>query len=134
MLKKTIEYTDFNGVDRKEDFYFNLTEAEIMEMELSTVGGLTETINKIVAAQDAPAIIKLFKDLVLKSYGEKSADGRQFKKSDEITTAFAQTNAYSKLFMELATDADAAAAFVNGIVPNVENKQTPATIAAANSK
>ena len=134
MLKKTIEYTDFNGVDRKEDFYFNLTEAEIMEMEMSTVGGLTEMINKIVAAQDAPAIIKLFKDLVLKAYGEKSADGRQFKKSDEITTAFAQTNAYSKLFMELATDADAAAAFVNGIVPNVENKQTPATIAAANSK
>ena len=120
MLKKTITYTDYNGVERKEDFYFNLTKAEIMEMEMSTSGGLTEMINRSVAAQDAPAIIKIFKELVLKAYGVKSPDGKRFIKSDELATEFAQTEAYSQLFMELATDADAASAFVNGIVPNVE--------------
>lgn len=120
MLKKTITYTDYNEVERKEDFYFNLTKAEIMEMEMSISGGLTEMINRIVAAQDAPAIVKIFKELVLKAYGIKSPDGKRFIKSEELATEFAQTEAYSQLFMELATDADAASAFVNGIVPNVE--------------
>ena len=117
MLKKTITYTDYNGNERTEDFYFNLSKAEIMEMEMSTAGGLTEMIQKIVAAQDAPAIMKVFKELILKAYGEKSPDGKRFIKSDEISTAFSQTEAYSQLFMELATDADAAAKFVNGIIP-----------------
>lgn len=117
MLKKTITYTDYNGSERTEDFYFNLSKAEVMEMEMSTSGGLAEMISRIVAAQDAPAIIKIFKELVLKAYGEKSPDGKRFVKSDELATAFSQTEAYSQLFMELATDADAAAAFVNGIVP-----------------
>lgn len=117
MLKKTIEYTDYNDAKRKEDFYFNLTKAEIMEMELSTTGGLAEMIQKIIDTQDTPQIIKLFKELVLKAYGEKSADGKRFIKNDEIRDGFAQTEAYSELFMELATDANAAAAFVNGIVP-----------------
>lgn len=126
MLKRTITYTDYNGVERTEDFYFNLTQAELMEMELSTTGGLTETIDKIVKSQDAPAIIKVFKDLVLKAYGEKSADGKRFVKSDEIATAFAQTEAYSILFMELATNDKKAAEFVNGIVPAVK-KDTKAT-------
>ena len=117
MLKKTIEYTDYNGVKRKEDFYFNLTKAEIMEMELSTTGGLAEMIQKIIDTQDTPQIIKLFKDLVLKAYGEKSADGKRFIKNDDIRDGFAQTEAYSELFMELATDANAAASFVNAIVP-----------------
>lgn len=120
MLKKTIKYTDYNGVERTEDFYFNLSKAELMEMEMSTTGGLTEMINKVVATQDTPAIIKIFKDLVLKAYGEKSADGKRFIKSDEIATAFSQTEAYSILFMELATNADEAAKFVNGIVPVIE--------------
>ena len=123
MLKKTITYTDYNETERTEDFYFNLSKAEIMEMEMSTTGGLAETIQRIVAAQDAPAIIKIFKDLVLKAYGEKSPDGKRFIKSEEIRTAFAQTEAYSQLFMELATDADAAAKFVNGIVPADMAKQ-----------
>lgn len=122
MLKKTITYTDYNGSERTEDFYFNLNKAEIMEMEMSTTGGLAEMINRIVAAQDAPAIIKVFKDLVLKAYGIKSPDGKRFIKSKELATEFAQTEAYSILFMELATDADAAAKFVNGIVP-AEAKQ-----------
>ena len=117
MLKKTITYVDYNDSERTEDFYFNLSKAEIMEMEMSTSGGLAEMINRIVAAQDVPAIIKIFKDLILKAYGEKSPDGKKFVKSDAISTGFAQTEAYSQLFMELATDADAAAKFVNGIIP-----------------
>lgn len=126
MLKKTITYTNYNGVECTEDFYFNLTKAEIMEMELSTSGGLAEMIQKIVAAQDAPAIIKIFKELVLKAYGEKSPDGKRFIKSEEISKAFSQTEAYSILFMELATNSDAASAFVNGIVPAIDKQATPA--------
>ena len=122
MLKKTITFTDYNGMERKEDHYFNLSKAEIMEMEMSTTGGLSEMIKRIVDAQDAPAIIKVFKDLILKAYGVKSPDGKRFIKSKELSEEFAQTEAYSELFMELATDADAAAAFVNGIVP-VEAQQ-----------
>ena len=118
MLKKTITYTDYNGSERTEDFYFNLTKAEVMEMEMSTSGGLTEMINRIVAAQDAPAIISIFKKLVLKAYGVKSPDGKRFIKSEELSTEFSQTEAYSQLFMELATNADEASKFVNGIVPS----------------
>ena len=125
MLKKTVEYTDYNGNARKEEFYFNLTKAEVMEMEMSTTGGLAEAIKRIVAAQDAPAIIKIFKDLVLKAYGEKDADGRRFMKiaadGHRLADDFAQTEAYSIIFMELATDADAAAKFVNGILPTDMN-------------
>ena len=91
-----------------------------MEMEMGTTGGMVEMINKIVAAQDAPAIIDMFKKMILKAYGEKSADGKRFIKSKELSEAFSQTEAYSQLFMELATDADAASKFVNGIVPAQE--------------
>jgi hypothetical protein len=117
MLKKTITYTDYNGNERTEDFYFNLSKAEVVEMQMATTGGLADQISKIIAAQDAPSIIKIFKDLVLKAYGEKSPDGKRFIKNDEIRTAFSETEAYSNLFMELATDATAATAFVNAIIP-----------------
>lgn len=126
MLKKTITYTDYNGTERKEDFYFNLTKAELMEMEMSTSGGMAEMIQRIVAAQDAPAITKIFKELVLKAYGQKSADGRRFVKNDELRAEFEQTEAYSEIFMELATDADAAAKFVNGIMPaDIDTSKIP---------
>ena len=117
MLKKTVKYTDYNGVERTEDLYFNLNKAELMEMELCTTGGMAEMIKKIVAAQDTPSIIKIFKDIVLKAYGVKSDDGKRFIKNDAIREEFVQTEAYSIIFMELATDADAAAKFVNGIMP-----------------
>ena len=130
MLKKTITYTDYNDVTRTEDFYFNLSKAELMEMEMSTSGGLAEIIKKIVAAQDTPSIIKIFKELILKAYGEKSSDGKRIVKSEEISNAFAQTEAFSDLFMELATDADAASAFVNGIIPADMAKQVAANSAA----
>lgn len=120
MLKKTITYTDYNGTERVEDFYFNFTKAEIAEMELTTEGGLAERIQRIVAAQNTPEIVKLFKDLILKAYGEKSPDGRGFIKTVNgvrLADTFEQTEAYSELFMELASDTEAASAFVNGIVP-----------------
>ena len=116
MVVKKIKYTDFNGVEREEEFMFNLTEAEITEMELTTEGGLSDSIKKIVSAQNTPQIIETFKMLLLKSYGEKSADGRRFVKSEELSKEFTQTNAYSQLFMELATDDKAAVAFINGII------------------
>ena len=123
MLKKHVEYIDYNGNERKEDHYFNLNKAEIMEMELSTSGGLAEMIQQVVASQDSPKIVKIFKDLVLRSYGQKSLDGKRFIKNDQIREEFEQTEAYSIIFMELATDADAAAKFVNGIVPADMTKQ-----------
>ena len=121
MLKKTITYTDYDGVERVEDFYFNLTRAEAMEMELSTDGGLTSLINRIIAAKDVPSIVKLFKKMILMAYGEKSPDGKRFVKSEELSKAFSETEAYSILFMELATDAEAASNFVNAIVPPADN-------------
>ena len=130
MLKLTRTYTDYNGLSRTEDFYFNLTQAEVTEMELSVDGGLVEMINRIVAAKDGKQIIALFKDIVLRSYGEKSPDGRRFIKTPEIRDAFAQTEAYSDLFMELATDAKKAAEFVNGIVPAKKAPIAPAAPAA----
>ena len=120
MLKKVIKYTDYNGVEREEPKYFNLSKAEIMEMELSTVGGFAEMIEKVVKAQDIPTIVSVFKEIILKAYGEKSPDGKRFiKVSNGVRLAdeFAETEAYSVLFMELATNAEEAAAFVNGIVP-----------------
>lgn len=117
MLKKTITYNDYNGSERVEDFYFNLTKAEIVEMELTATGGLAEMCRRIVMSRDHAAIVKIFKEIVLKAYGEKSLDGKRFVKTEELSTAFAQTEAYSQLFMELATDADAASDFINGIIP-----------------
>ena len=122
MLKKTITYKDYNGVEITEDFMFNLTKAEILEMQLTKDGGMDAAIKKIVDAKDAPEIMKVFKDLILKSYGIVSDDGRRFIKSKEISDSFAQTEAFSMLFMELATDTDAASAFVNGIVPAADTK------------
>lgn len=121
MLKKTIKYTDYNGVERDEQFLFNLSKAELMEMEMGTTGGLADMIQRIVDTQNAPEIIKIFKEIILKAYGEKSADGKRFIKVNDagvpLSIAFSQTEAYSQLFMELATDADAAANFIKGIVP-----------------
>lgn len=117
MLKKTITYVDYNGNERVEDFYFNLTKAEATEMELSVEGGLTKKLEDIVNSQNNKEIIALFKEIILKAYGEKSQDGKRFIKSEELSEAFSQTEAFSELFMELALDEKAAADFVNGILP-----------------
>ena len=117
MLKKTITYTDYNGTERTEDFYFNLTKAEILDMEMSEAGGLTAKLNRIIESKDSRELMRHFKYIIHKSYGVKSDDGRRFVKSDEISTGFEQTEAYEELFMELFSDATKAAEFVNGIVP-----------------
>ena len=117
MLKKTIKYTDYDGNEREEDFYFNLSRAEVTEMELSKEGGMSEYIKKISATQNGPELIKLFKEIIMKSYGEKSLDGKRFIKNQELTEAFIQTEAYSELFVELASNADEAVKFINGIMP-----------------
>lgn len=117
MLKKTIKYTDFNGVVREEEFYFNLTEAELAEMNLMTKGGLKSYLESIISTQDTPALAELFKTIIDKSYGVKSPDGRKFVKSPEILSDFVYTQAYSNLYMSLITDADAASKFINSIVP-----------------
>ena len=123
MLVKKVKYTDYKGNQREEELYFNLSKAEIAEMELSHKGGLSAKINRIVATQDGAEIITLFKELIIKSYGVVSDDGKRFIKNDQLREEFVQTEAYSELFMELASDADAASAFVNGIIPQVENKK-----------
>lgn len=130
MFKKTVNYTDYDGNERKEDFYFNFTKAEIVEMQYSEVGGLQKMISNIIAADDKPRLISLFKDLVLKAYGQKSPDGRRFIKNQELRDDFAQTEAYSIIFMELATNDKAAQDFVNGITPKMDT--TPAVIEGGN--
>lgn len=119
MYKKTITFKDYDGNSRTEDFYFNLTKAELTEMEMSEAGGLAKTIHKVIATQDNTQIVPIFKDLILRAYGEKSPDGRRFIKSQELRDAFSQTEAYSEFFMEVATNAEAAAAFVNAITPKM---------------
>jgi hypothetical protein len=121
MLKKTMTYTDYDGNERTEDFYFNLSKAEVVEYELSQNGGLINVINKIIAEQDSKKIIEMFKEIILKAYGEKSLDGKRFIKSKELSDAFSQTEAYSDLFIELSSNADAAVAFMNAIVPEVKD-------------
>ena len=117
MIKKTVKYMDYNGVERVEDFYFNLSKAEVTEMELSVEGGFSAMLQELVNTKNNPRIVQIFKEMVLKAYGEKSPDGRRFVKSKEIAEAFSQTEAYSEIFMELALDEKAAAEFVNGILP-----------------
>ena len=121
MLKKTITYTDFDGNERTEDFYFNLSKAEVIEMETKAKGGLSEKLKRIVETQNTKQIIKIFKDIILKSYGEKSPDGKKFVKSKKLSDAFSQTEAFDNLFTELATDSVAAEAFIKAIIPDIPN-------------
>ncbi|OLU39740.1 hypothetical protein [Ileibacterium valens] len=117
MISKTIEYTDYNGNEVKDTFYFNLNEAEIIDMEMSKSGGLSEHIQKIIDTKDLPKLIKLFKTMLLKSYGEVSDDGKHFVKSKKIRKKFENSAAFPKLYMALATNDIEAAEFVKGIIP-----------------
>lgn len=122
MYAKKITSTNYNTGEQKErTYYFNLTKAELMEMELGVDGGLQEYIKKIVEAEKTPQLVELFKKLILMSYGEKSDDGMRFVKKapdgHRLSDDFEQTDAYSELFTELATNAESATAFVNGILP-----------------
>lgn len=117
MLKKTITYTDYDGNERTETFYFNLSKAELLEMECSTDGGYADSMKRIIDAQDIPGITREFKRMILKAYGEKSPDGRRFIKSPELSKAFEETEAYSEMFMEFFQDVEKAVDFFKGIIP-----------------
>lgn len=135
MIVKRIKYTDYDGNEREEDFRFNLTESELMKMEFDTEGGMEALINKIVDEQDTKKIGELFDKVILMSYGEKSADGKRFIKSPEISKAFSETEAYNVLYMEVLTNETAAAAFINGLVPQkianeIQTQQNGARIPA----
>lgn len=124
MIKKTITYTDFNGTTRTETFCFHLSQAETIEFECSESGGITKLIEKIIATQDNVKLVDIFKDLIRRSYGEISPDGRRFCKTDDkgrpLFQQFEETEAYSILFMELATDDKKAAEFIKGIIPEIK--------------
>lgn len=120
MLKKTIRYTDYNDVERTEDFYFNLSKAELMDMEAGTPGGYSAMLQNIVDSKDVPTLITIFKELILKAYGIKTPDGRRFMKSKEISEEFSQTEAFVNLYMELVTSDTAAADFMNAVIPKPE--------------
>ena len=117
MLKKTITFIDFDGVSRTEDHYFNLTKAEITEMELSKDGGLTTVINRIISEKNMPALAASFKEILKRTYGRKSDDGRRFMKSEEIWKEFEESGAYDVFFMELIQNAGKAIDFINGVIP-----------------
>lgn len=117
MIKKTIKYEDYNGNEREEEFYFNLSNAELTKMELGVEGGLSERLKKVLATKDTPQILKVFEEIINKAYGVKSDDGKRFIKSKELLEEFTQTEAYSQLFVELATNENAAQEFILGILP-----------------
>lgn len=118
MLKKTIKYTDYNGRERSEDFYFNLSKAEIAEMELTTQGGLQNMLSRFIKAEDQPSLFKVFKEFILKTYGERDVDGKRFiKNNGELAKAFVETEAYSELFIELISSPNAMSDFVLAVIP-----------------
>ena len=117
MIKKVIKYTDYNGIEREEPFYFNLTKTELTKMALSSDGDLAEKLRGIIAAKDTKAIMAIFDDVIVKSFGIKSEDGKQFKKSEEISRSFTDSPAYDELYFELIQDPEKFAAFVNAIIP-----------------
>ena len=131
MVKKTITYTDYNGVERTEDFYFNLTKAELMEMQLSMEGGMRAYIQRIMAAKSQLALVNLFKRILLLSYGKKSDDGRLFLKNDTIRAEFEAHPVYSQIYMELSLNEEKAAEFINGLIPADMRNQNPAMEMAA---
>lgn len=123
MLVKSITYTDYKGNKHTEDFYFNLSESEVVEMEYGIKDHLSTYLQRIAKTNDEVELLKFFKSFVLKCYGEISPDGKRFmKKEGELAKEFAETEAYTSLFMELAKDSKAAADFVNGVLPSSISK------------
>lgn len=132
MLKKTIKYTNYNGEEKQKDFFFNLKKSELVDLQYSSPKGFIDYITKITKSEDSQALWKAFRDIVLLAYGEKSEDGERFVKSKEISEAFEQTEAFSELIMELMGETDAAATFINSIMPkdlvDAAKNQTPSLV------
>ena len=134
MVKETIRYTDWFDNEREEDYYFNLMQSELVEMEMTLGGSLEYYIQKISKEQNMSELWKLFKNIVLKAYGEKSNDGKRFIKSEELRQKFEQSPAYDTLIMKLIQDAEYAAQFINQLMPKelVEQAQNRQTVAPLN--
>lgn len=120
MIKWPITYTDYNGEERTEDFYFNFNKAEVMEMNLRHNGAYKAYLEGIVAARDGEKMAEVVKDFILKAYGQKDPDGRRFVKSAELSESFSQTEAYSDLYMELFTDQNKMIKFIQGVLPKMD--------------
>lgn len=123
MYKKTIKYTDYNGIEHEDSFYFNLTKFDLMRMNMEHPGGFEDYVNRITKAMDTKTLMEVFERIVIESYGEKDETGLRFVKSKELSEAFTQTEAYSELMMELVTDENAAVEFINGIIPKIDTPQ-----------
>lgn len=116
MIFETITYTDFNGIERKEDFHFNLTSGEIAELQFEN-GGFQEYLQRLIDSKNTAEIVKAFKATLKMAYGVKTIDGRNFIKREEDWLAFISSEAYSILLFKLLGDPDFAAAFFNEMVP-----------------
>lgn len=128
MYVKKIKYTNYNGEERERKYYFNLSKAELIEAELKQKGGYQVYIDRIIETRDYNELITLFKELIHNSYGVKSDDGETFIKNEKVFQEFAQSEAYSELYMELISNTNAAIEFVNGIMPQAlveEAKKDP---------
>ena len=136
MYKKTITYTDFNGTERTEDFYFHMTQAEILKMEYSQEGGMTNVIQKIIETEETTKLLPLFETVVRMSYGKRSVDGRHFEKKQEYTDQFLASEAYSNMFVEFMMNADEAAKFINNVCKKIdvdENRKSLSSMVSENS-
>ena len=134
MYKKTIVYKDYDGKERTEEHYFNLDEGELMEMYMSVPGGYPAMLQRVVNEQSEPELFKIFKEIVVKSYGEKTGDGKYFLKEDDdgrpLVRKFLQSKAYSALMMEFMTKTQSFTEFANQIIPaDMAKKYNPAEIA-----
>lgn len=129
MRKETITYTDFNDIERTEDHYFNISKSEIADMEMSAAGGYSEMLKRLVQVEDRPTLSKIFKEFILKAYGVKSADGKRFEKSPEISEAFSQTGAFDVLYIRLLSDTKFAIDFINSVFPSdIQKKLAESTV------
>lgn len=124
LTKKKVKYTDYDGNEREEEFFFIITKSELVKMKFSVDGGMDVMLDKIIKSNDKKLIFKLFDQIFMAAYGEKSADGKRIIKSKEISEAFAQTPAYDELFMELLSDEKKMADFINSILPEIPKENS----------
>ena len=127
MLKKTITYTDYDGMERTEDFWFNLSKTELTKLDAELPGGLLGVLRKIIDKKDRKALVDFIETLILRSYGEKTLDGKRFVKTPEMAEEFMQTPAYDELFMSILSDTDSQTNFINGVIPQSMAKEIEQT-------
>ena len=127
MLKKTITYTDYDGMERTEDFWFNLSKTELTKLDAELPGGVLGVLRKIIDKKDRKALVDFIETLILRSYGEKTLDGKRFVKTPEMAEEFMQTPAYDELFMTILSDTDSQTSFINGVIPQSMAKEIEQT-------